>query len=57
MQELTRSIPAWLIAAISPNSSPKKYGTRTARWEQAFSTDGGATWETNWTMDMTRIED
>lgn len=32
-------------------------GTRTASWEQAFSTDGGETWETNWTMDMTRIDD
>jgi hypothetical protein len=28
---------------------------RTASWEQAFSADGGETWETNWTMDMTRI--
>jgi hypothetical protein len=28
--------------------------TRTARWEQAFSADGGATWETNWIMRMTR---
>lgn len=24
------------------------------RWEQAFSADDGATWETNWTMDFTK---
>jgi len=24
-------------------------------WEQAFSADGGSTWETNWTMDFERI--
>jgi hypothetical protein len=28
--------------------------TPTPRWEQAFSEDGGKTWETNWVMDMTR---
>jgi len=27
-----------------------------AHWEQAFSTDGGKTWETNWTMDFTRVK-
>jgi hypothetical protein len=27
--------------------------TRTPRWEQAFSDDGGRTWETNWVMDFT----
>jgi hypothetical protein len=25
-------------------------------WEQAFSPDNGATWETNWTMEFVRIE-
>ena len=28
--------------------------TPTPRWEQAFSADGGKTWETNWVMEMTR---
>jgi hypothetical protein len=26
------------------------------RWEQAFSIDGGKTWETNWIADFTRLE-
>ena len=28
--------------------------TETPRWEQAFSTDHGQTWETNWEMDFSR---
>jgi hypothetical protein len=27
-----------------------------AHWEQAFSPDGGKSWETNWEMDLTRVE-
>lgn len=30
--------------------------TPTPRWEQAFSSDGGKTWETNWVMDFARAE-
>lgn len=32
-----------------------KTDTDTPRWEQALSTDGGETWETNWTMDFERV--
>jgi hypothetical protein len=28
--------------------------TQTPRWEQAFSADGGLTWETNWVLQMSR---
>ena len=31
--------------------------TPSPRWEQAFSDDGGRTWETNWVTDFTRLED
>jgi hypothetical protein len=27
------------------------------RWEQAFSADGGKTWETNWVMAFTRVRE
>ena len=30
--------------------------TASPHWEQAFSEDGGQTWETNWEMDFTRAE-
>jgi hypothetical protein len=29
---------------------------KTARWEQAFSGDGGKTWETNWTQKLEKIK-
>ncbi len=30
--------------------------SRSAGWEQALSADGGATWETNWTMRFERLD-
>jgi hypothetical protein len=30
------------------------FNENACRWEQAFSADGGKTWETNWIMDFTR---
>ena len=30
--------------------------TPSPRWEQAFSEDGGRTWETNWVMDFSRAD-
>ena len=32
----------------------KTIDTNHASWEQAFSADGGTSWETNWSMDFTR---
>jgi hypothetical protein len=32
-------------------------GPDACRWEQAFSPDGGRTWETNWTADFIRRKD
>jgi hypothetical protein len=29
-------------------------GPDAARWEQAFSSDAGTSWETNWIMDCSR---
>ena len=38
----------FLWSGITPGS---------CHWEQAFSGDGGATWETNWHMHFTRVPD
>lgn len=31
-------------------------GPQDARWSQAFSADGGASWETNWVMEFKRMK-
>lgn len=33
-----------------------KIERNTCRWEQAYSQDGGKTWETNWVQDLVRVE-
>jgi hypothetical protein len=32
-----------------------KITANSAQWEQAFSEDGGKTWETNWIMELERV--
>lgn len=40
------------VRFIWSNLSPNN-----CQWEQAFSSDGGATWETNWIMEFARIQE
>ena len=44
---------------ILPRSAPSgSYETPLkAHWEQAFSTDGGETWDTNWVMEFERVRE
>lgn len=39
---------------ITVRTTWRRLGLNHVTWEQAFSPDGGTTWETNWTMDFTR---
>ena len=42
--------------AIRTRYTWSRITTDSARWEQAYSADGGRTWETNWVMDYRRTE-
>jgi hypothetical protein len=42
-------LPAGRYRAVSLRAN-------SCRWRQAFSADGGKTWETNWIMDFTRVQ-
>ena len=44
-----RPIQVRFVWRATPGSNPT--------WEQAFSADGGSTWETNWTMEFRRSTD
>ena len=33
-----------------------KITPRSCHWEQAYSPDGGKTWETNWVQDLKRVQ-
>lgn len=50
-------------ADITENGRPirmrfiwSKITRTTCHWEQAYSPDGGKTWETNWTQDLVRVQ-
>jgi hypothetical protein len=42
--------------AITVRYTWSRSGADSARWEQAFSPDAGKSWETNWVMNMSRLQ-
>jgi hypothetical protein len=44
----------FLWSRIEPSAGPTTGPT--CHWQQAFSTDGGHSWEINWEMDFTRLD-
>jgi hypothetical protein len=47
----------WQGAQIRIRFTWRVHSHDSASWEQAFSADGGQTWETNWTNELTRTGD
>lgn len=44
----------WNDTPVTVRFRWSKIEKNSAVWDQAFSTDGGQTWESNWVMDFTR---
>lgn len=57
LQRASGPLEGMTVRIFDPKSGQSDITTTSCHWEQAFSEDGGSTWETNWMMELNRQQE